>query len=120
MKNIIKTSSLFFSLLLAESAFSADLVCDVYSRGDTNNGIKNCSAFDFTFGSRTGGKFYLKNISKPILRVIWEGDAKCDGGTECRVTVNAYSATSASAIILYKDGTFESTNTSEMSYETGH
>lgn len=119
----MKASSLVASLLLAESAFSTELVCDVSTRGPgghTNNGIAHCDALDFSFGRQTTGKYYLINVSKPIQRVIWEGNAKCDGGLSCFVSVQAYSSNSASAVILYKDGTFEKTNTSSMTYEAGH
>jgi hypothetical protein len=84
------------------------------------NGRSNCFTIDFSFGNQTTGKYYLQNISKPINKVIWQGDASCTGGTSCNMTVRAYRSYSASALILYKDGTYETTNTSRMSYETGH
>ena len=123
MKKRIILSTLLSSCLLASSAFATDLVCEVYPKNGGNqmgSGTSYCAAFDFSFGNSTSGKFYLKNISKPISQVIWNGKANCSGGTSCGVTVRAYSVTQASALVLYQDGTYEHTNTATMEYETGH
>lgn len=123
MKKAFKTLAFVGATLFAGSTFAADLVCDVYAKGNGNsfgNGTQSCNAFDFSFGNSTNGRFYLTNISKPINKVIWSGDARCSGGTSCSVTVRAYGGNSAKATILYKDGTYEVTNTARMSYETGH
>lgn len=123
MKTTIKAFALVAGTFFAGSAFSAQLVCDVYPKSGGHswgNGTANCSGIDFSFGSSTGGRFYLKNVTKPIEQVSWSGDARCSGGTSCNVTIRAYSNTSASALILYKDGTWERTNTASAYYETGH
>jgi hypothetical protein len=123
MKNILRTLLLTGAALATNSVFATDLVCDVYPKGGAgngSNGTSHCFAIDFSFGNSTSGKFYLENISKPINQVIWQGDASCSGGTSCSITVRAYSRESASALILYKDGTYETTNTAYMEYETGH
>ncbi|MDK1287967.1 hypothetical protein [Pseudoalteromonas umbrosa] len=124
MKTTLKALTLVAGTFFAGSAFSAELVCDVYPKGNGNswgNGTQNCFGIDFSFGTSTSGRFYLKNVSKPIQEIQWNGAARCSGtSTSCRVTVRAYSATSASALILYKDGTWEKTNTATASYETGH
>ncbi|KPH60165.1 hypothetical protein AMS58_18210 [Pseudoalteromonas porphyrae] len=123
MKTILRILLLSGAALTTNSVFATDLVCDVYPKGSngySSNGTARCDAFDFSFGNSTTGKFYLQNISKPINQVIWQGDASCSGGTSCTVNVRAYRSTSASALILYKDGTYETTNIARMSYETGH
>jgi hypothetical protein len=123
MNKVLKALAIVSTTLFAGSAFAADLVCDVNPKRGGNsfgNGTQNCNAMDFSFGNSTSGKFYLKNVSKPISKVIWNGKARCSGGTSCGVTVRAYSVNSASATILYKDGTYEVTNNARMSYETGH
>ncbi len=123
MKKALKALAIVSTTLFAGSALAADLVCDVNPRGGGHsfgNGTASCNALDFSFGNSTSGKFYLKNVSKPISKVIWSGKARCSGGTSCGVTVRAYSSNSASATILYKDGTYEVTNTAHMGYETGH
>ncbi|KZN60209.1 hypothetical protein N473_24835 [Pseudoalteromonas luteoviolacea CPMOR-1] len=124
MKTTLKALTLIAGTFFAGSAFSAQLVCDVYAKGNGNswgNGTKNCMAFDYSFGSSTTGRFYLKDVTKPIKEVQWSGVARCSGGTSCNVTIRAYSGSNnASAIILYKDGTWEQTNTANASYETGH
>ncbi|KZN50903.1 hypothetical protein [Pseudoalteromonas luteoviolacea] len=124
MKTTLKALTLVAGTFFAGSAFSADLVCDVYPKGNGNawgNGTKSCFGFDFSFGSSTSGRFYLKNVTKPIQEVRWSGAARCGtSSTSCGVTVRAYSSTTASALILYKDGTWEQTNTARASYETGH
>ncbi|WP_028835218.1 MULTISPECIES: hypothetical protein [unclassified Pseudoalteromonas] len=123
MKNVLKALLISGAALTANSVFATDLVCDVYpngSGGNSMNGRSNCFTIDFSFGNETTGKYYLQNISKPINKVIWQGDASCTGGTSCNMNVRAYRSYSASALILYKDGTYETTNMSRMSYETGH
>lgn len=123
MKTILRILLLSGAALTTNSVFATDLVCDVYPKGGSGhsfNGGAYCDALDFSFGNSTTGKFYLQNISKPISQVIWQGDASCSGGTACTVNVRAYSTTSASALVLYKDGTYETTNIAHMSYETGH
>ncbi|MCG7551076.1 hypothetical protein [Pseudoalteromonas sp. Of7M-16] len=125
MKTTLKALTLITGTLFAGSAFSAQVVCDVYPKGGNShswgNGTQNCTAFDYSFGSSTSGRFYLKDVSKEISEVRWEGIARCNGGTSCSVTVRAYSSSNtASALILYKDGTWERTNTARASYETGH
>ena len=124
MKKTLKVIALLGATLFAGSSLAADLVCDVYPKGNGNsfgNGTASCDALDFSFGNSTSGKYYLKNITKPVQRVIWSGHAGCSGGTSCSVTVRAYSWNQkASATVLYKDGTYEITNTARMSYETGH
>lgn len=123
MKTILRILLLSGAALTTNSVFATDLVCDVYpkgSSGHSSNGTSHCDAFDYSFGNSTTGKFYLKNISKPINQVIWQGDASCSGGTSCNMTVRAYRQYSATALVLYKDGTYETTNIANMSYETGH
>lgn len=122
MKNAVASFFSLVFLLIASSAFSATLVCDVFPKGrftSGNNGVANCWGFDTSFGNSTTGRFYIKGITKPVSRVIWDGDASCNGGTSCNVTVRAYSFPRATATILYADGTHETTNTSTMEYETG-
>jgi len=113
----------FSSLMaVANMAFATDLACEVYPKAGgvvSGNGTSSCDAIDFSFGNSTSGRFYLSNISKPINQIIWQDDASCSGGTSCGVTVRAYTTTSASALILYKDGTYETTNAASIYYETG-
>ncbi|WP_105169817.1 hypothetical protein [Pseudoalteromonas sp. T1lg23B] len=123
MKTTLKAMTVIAGTLFAGSALATTLVCDVYPKSGGNsfaNGTKNCGAFDYSFGNSTSGKFYLSNISKPIQEVRWEGKANCSGGTSCNATIRAYSQNSASALILYKDGTWERTNTANAWYETGY
>ena len=78
MKAKIFIATLFTSCLYTTSALAADIACDVYPKRGGNshgNGTASCSAFDFSFGNSTSGKFYIKNISKPIKEVIWKGAA---------------------------------------------
>lgn len=120
MKKTIKVFSLVAVTLFAGSAFSAQVVCDVYIKpnGSTwGNGTASCSGVDFSIGNTTDGHFYLIDVAKPIQEVRWNSDANCSGGTSCRVTIRAYTLNSASALILYKDGTWERTNTAHASYE---
>ncbi|MCO7189044.1 hypothetical protein CWB99_13630 [Pseudoalteromonas rubra] len=122
MKTTLKAFALIAGTFFAGSAFSAEMVCDVYPKSNGSswgNGTANCMGFDFSFGRSTSGRFYLKNVSKPIQEVHWSG-ANCSGGTSCSVTIRAYTTNSASALILYKDGTWERTNTANAEYETGH
>lgn len=124
MKNLLKVTALMSAMLLPQSAMSANLTCHLYVKSGGNvfgNGTANCSGLDFSFGNSTSGRFTIENISKDISNVIWQGDANCSGGTQCSVTVRAYSGnTSANATILYDDGTWETTNTASMDYETGY
>lgn len=124
MKLKLAALTLLTSALYSGSALSADLACDVYAKGNgqqLGNGGAHCVAFDFSFGNSTSGRYYLKNVTKPIRQVIWNGHASCNGGTSCAVTVRAYArAQSATATILYQDGTYEVTNKASMEYETGH
>ncbi|MCF6436669.1 MULTISPECIES: hypothetical protein [Pseudoalteromonas] len=123
MKTTLKAFTLVAGSLFAGSALATTLVCDVYPKSGGNsfgNGTKNCGAFDYSFGNSTSGKFYLINISKPIQEVRWEGRATCSGGTSCNATIRAYTQNKASALILYKDGTWEQANTASAWYETGH
>ncbi|MDK2596582.1 hypothetical protein [Pseudoalteromonas obscura] len=124
MKTTLKALTLIAGTFFAGSAFSAQVVCDVYAKGSGHswgNGTQNCMALDFSFGNSTSGRFYLKDVTKDIEEVRWDGIARCSGGTSCNVTVRAYSGgNTASALILYKDGTWERTNTARASYETGH
>ncbi|MCY7296270.1 hypothetical protein [Alteromonas sp. a30] len=125
MRNTLKNLALTSALLMTTQAFATDLVCDVYLKpgagGNTlGNGTAHCDGFDFSFSNSTTGRFYLKNISKPIQQVIWQGGASsCSGGTQCTVTLPAYSPKTATAIVLYDDGTYETTNLSRMYYESG-
>ncbi|MCF2909557.1 hypothetical protein L1285_14625 [Pseudoalteromonas sp. DL2-H2.2] len=124
MKTIIKACALIATTVFAGSAFSAQLVCEVYPKGSNahtwGDGTPNCGGFDFSFGRSTSGRYFLTNIAKPIQEVQWNGDANCPGGTSCNATIRAYTTNSASALILYKDGTWEQTNTARANYETGH
>lgn len=124
MKATFKAFALIGATLFTGSTLATELVCDVNPRGNgqtMGNGTSSCEAFDFSFGNSTSGRYYLKNISKPINKVIWHGSAGCSGGTSCGVTVRAYSGSQqAHATVLYKDGTYEVTNTAHMFYETGH
>ena len=123
MNKTLKALAIIGTTLFAGSALATELVCDVYPKGNGSswgNGTSRCDALDFSFGNSTSGKYYLKNISKPINSVIWSGHATCNGGTSCGVTVRAYSSNSAGATVLYQDGTYEIMNTARMSYETGH
>jgi hypothetical protein len=123
MNKMLKALALVGTTLFAGSTLATELVCDVYPKGNGNswgNGTSSCDALDFSFGNSTSGKYYLKNISKPISNVIWSGKASCNGGTSCGVTVRAYSSNTAGATVLYQDGTYEIMNTARMSYETGH
>lgn len=122
MRNVLIIAMFGALMMMVNPAFATNMVCDVYPKaggGTHGNGTSSCDAIDFSFGNSTSGKFYLQNISKPINQVIWQGDANCSGGTSCSVTVRAYSTMSASAVILYKDGTYETTNSARMYYETG-
>lgn len=122
MKKTIKALALITGSLFAGSAFSAEVACDVYPKSNGSswgNGTANCMGFDYSFGSSTSGRYFLKNVTKPIKEVHWSGDARCSGGASCSATIRAYAPNSASALILYKDGTWESTNTANASYETG-
>ncbi|TMP39665.1 hypothetical protein [Pseudoalteromonas rubra] len=120
----LKTLALVAGTLFAGSAFSAQMVCDIYPKSGGHswgNGTASCSALDFSFGNSTSGRFYIKNITKPVEEVRWSGIANCSGGTSCGATIRAYSPNNtASALILYKDGTWERTNTARADYETGH
>ncbi|MCF2860310.1 hypothetical protein L1286_22780 [Pseudoalteromonas sp. SMS1] len=125
MKTTLKALTLIAGTLFAGQAFSAELVCDVYAKNSGNswgNGTKNCMAFDYSFGSSTNGRFYLKNVTKEIQEVRWNGSARCgtSSKTSCNASIRAYASNSATATILYKDGTWETTNTARASYETGH
>ncbi|MEC4088761.1 hypothetical protein CWC22_020880 [Pseudoalteromonas rubra] len=123
MKTTIKAFALVAGTLFAGSAFSAQVVCDVYPKSNGSswgNGTANCSGFDYSFGRTTNGRYYLKDVTKSIQEVRWEGDARCTGGTSCNATIRAYTSNKASALILYKDGTWERTNTASAFYETGH
>jgi len=122
MKRTLKALTLIGATLFAGSTFAAKLVCDVYPKSggqSFGNGTPHCNAIDFSFGNTTGGKYYLTGVNKPIKQVIWGGSANCSGGTQCSVTVRAYSNNNATALILYKDFTYESLSAS-MSYETGY
>lgn len=125
MKKSLKTCALLGYILFSGASFATDLVCDVYAKsagGQSSNGLAFCDAIDYSYGNSTSGRFYLINITKPIYQVIWNGHASsCQGGTSCSVKVKAYKpGQKATATILYKDGTYETTNTSRMYYETGH
>ena len=124
MKLKLAAMALLGAALHTGSASATDLACDIYIKGNGNqfgNGTANCIGFDFSFGNSTSGRYYLKNISKPISQVIWNGHASCNGGTSCSVTVRAYTGSqSATATVLYQDGTYEVTNSARMEYETGH
>ncbi|MDK1285747.1 hypothetical protein [Pseudoalteromonas umbrosa] len=125
MKTTMKAFTLLAGTFFASSALSAELVCDVYPKGNTTNhtwgnGTSHCDGIDMSFGNSTSGRFYLKNVTKPIKEVQWSGSARCSGGTSCNVTIRAYAGASASALILYKDGTWERTNTAYATYETGY
>ncbi|KZN44398.1 hypothetical protein [Pseudoalteromonas luteoviolacea] len=125
MKTTIKALTLIASTVFAGQAFSAELVCAVYAKSGGSswgNGTANCEAFDYSFGNSTGGRFYLKNVTKPVQEVRWSGSARCGTttSTSCNATIRAYGANSATATILYKDGTWESTNAATAYYETGH
>lgn len=122
MKRLLTIGILSSLMAIASPAFATDLACEIYPKAGgfaSGNGTANCDAIDFSFGNSTSGRFYLKNISKPINQVIWQGGASCSGGASCGVTVRAYSTKSATALILYKDGTYETTNSASMYYETG-
>ncbi|QSX39136.1 hypothetical protein [Shewanella cyperi] len=123
MSNMLKAIGVMAALGFGQSAFAADMVCNlnVKSGGYVDgNGTAHCIGFDYSFGSSTSGTYSIENVTKPISSVIWSGNAKCSGGVSCGVTVRAYSINKASATILYKDGTWEQTNTANMSYETGY
>ncbi|MBQ4810036.1 hypothetical protein A7985_06130 [Pseudoalteromonas luteoviolacea] len=125
MKTTIKALTLIASTVFAGQAFSAELVCAVYAKSGGSswgNGTANCEAFDYSFGNSTGGRFYLKGVTKQIKEVRWSGAARCGTTTSssCSATIRAYGTNSASATILYTDGTWEQTNTARASYETGH
>lgn len=122
--HLLKASALLSGLLLSQHAMSANLVCYLNVKAGGNvfgNGTSNCSGLDFSFGNSTSGRFTIQNITKNVDTVIWQGDASCSGGTQCYVTVRAYSGnTTAKATILYDDGTWETTNSASMNYETGY
>jgi hypothetical protein len=123
MNNTLKTLVLISTVFFAQSTLAADLTCNLNVKNGGNvmgNGTAHCFGMDFSFGNSTSGSYAIKNITKPISSVLWSGNAKCSGGTSCGVTVRAYSVNQASATILYKDGTWETTNTARMEYETGH
>ncbi|KZN31653.1 hypothetical protein [Pseudoalteromonas luteoviolacea] len=125
MKTTVKALTLIAGTLFVGQAFSAELVCAVYAKSGGNswgNGTKNCMAFDYSFGNSTNGRFYLKNVTKDIKEVRWNGDARCASSTStsCNATIRAYSSNTATATILYKDGTWETTNTARANYETGY
>jgi len=124
MKKTLKALALVGTTFFAGSALATQVVCDVYAKGSGNswgNGTANCSALDFTFGNSTSGKFYLKNISKPVKKVLWDSNTNCSGtATSCSVRVRAYGSQWATATVLYQDGTYEELNTARMFYETGH
>ncbi|KZN61408.1 hypothetical protein [Pseudoalteromonas luteoviolacea] len=125
MKTTIKALTLIASTVFAGQALSAELVCAVYAKSGGSswgNGTANCEAFDYSFGSATGGRFYLKNVTKTVKEVRWNGSARCSttASTSCNATIRAYATNQATATILYTDGTWESTNVARAYYETGH
>jgi len=123
MSNTLKTIGVLAALSFGQSAFAANMVChlNVKSGGNVDgNGTDHCVGLDFSFSSGTSGTYSIENITKPVSSVIWSGNAKCSGGVSCNVAVRAYSINKASATILYKDGTYEQTNTAYMEYETGY
>jgi hypothetical protein len=123
MNNTLKALALVSTVFFAQSTLASDLVCNVSVKSGGNvmgNGTDYCVGFDLSFGNSTSGSFTIKNVTKPISSVLWSGDAKCSGGISCGVTVRAYRLTQASATILYKDGTWEKTNSASIEYETGH
>lgn len=123
MNKTLKALTLIVGTVFAGSAFSAQLVCEVHPKSNGHSwgdGSTHCGAFDFSYGTSTSGEFSLTGVAKPVKEVFWSGDANCSGGTSCRATIRAYSQNSASALILYKDGSWERTNTAHATYETGH
>lgn len=123
MKTTLIASALVLLGTLSIDSQAADLRCSLNVKSGGNvwgNGSNHCSGLDFSFGNSTSGKFYIANASKPISKVIWNGDASCSGGTTCYMTIRAYRQYNATATILYTDGTYETTNSAHIDYETGH
>lgn len=122
MIKLVKVLALVAGTLFAGSAFSTQLVCEVLPNGNGSSygdGTSYCSAADVSSGFSVSVRFYLINVTKPIQGVRWSGAARCSGGESCTTTIRAYAPLSASALVLYKDGTWERTNTATAVYETG-
>ncbi|MFC3031714.1 hypothetical protein ACFOEE_04175 [Pseudoalteromonas fenneropenaei] len=123
MKKQIFAAAAVMLSALSFSSQAAQLKCNLTVKSGGNvwqNGTSYCSGIDFSFSNSTTGKFYIEGASKPISRILWNGDANCTGGTSCNMTIRAYRDYTATATILYQDGTYETTNSATMNYETGH
>jgi len=119
-KKIILPLALTFGALSAVPAMAADMSCYINAKngGQTwGNGTSNCSAFDFSFGNSTSGRYIIKNMTKPVKKISWIKG--CSSGTSCTVNVRAYSVNSGEAYIHYTDGSIEFVS-AYMDYETGH
>ncbi|TMP30849.1 hypothetical protein CWB99_05825 [Pseudoalteromonas rubra] len=115
----LKALAIVAGTLFTGSAFAANLTCSVYvaNGGFTSgNGTSSCSGVDFTNNNSARALFSIGNVSKSIKEIRWSG-ISCTGGIACNTRVRAFSSASASALILYKDGTWEKTNTATASYE---
>ena len=123
LTHTFKALTLVGATILPHNALAADLACNLnvaWSGTVNGNGTAFCEGLDYTFGNSTTGSFFLKNVTKPIHSVTWNGDANCGStATFCPVTVFAYFPSEASATILYTDGTWETTNTATIDYESG-
>ncbi|ODB41997.1 hypothetical protein BB427_10815 [Pseudoalteromonas sp. BMB] len=122
MKSTLIASVLVVLGGLSFSSQAADLKCSLNVKSGGNvwgNNTSYCSGIDFSFDNSTSGKFYIANATKAISKVIWNGDASCSGGTTCNMTIRAYRQYNATATILYTDGTYETTNSAHIDYETG-
>ena len=123
MRKLLKTLALAGSFIFSHQVFAATMCCDINTYpGDIEfgSGTSFCMGQANSFDHSTAtGTFYLKDISKPYNNIIWNGQPNCSG-TSCRVSMSFYMTYSASATILYTDGTWETTNAASMRYEGLH
>ncbi|WP_440056268.1 hypothetical protein ACSLBF_19355 (plasmid) [Pseudoalteromonas sp. T1lg65] len=120
MKNKLIAAAMITLGAFSFSSEAAQMKCDVWTKNGNTWGTTNCFGMDFSFGRSTTAKFYITGVTKPVDSIVWTTNSSCSSGTSCTFTASAYRTYYAEAKILYSDGTWEKTNRSTLSYETGH
>ncbi|WP_281557384.1 hypothetical protein [Thalassomonas sp. RHCl1] len=120
MKKLLTAGLLVASSFATSQAYAAAMECYVDTPAYDHYTTGSCFAMVWGENKATA-VFRIKDAaSKPISSVIWDGAAKScgTGGTGCAVSIYAFRQYTATATVLYQDGTW-GTASATASFEDG-
>ncbi|KZN44448.1 hypothetical protein [Pseudoalteromonas luteoviolacea] len=114
----LKALFLVTGSLFASSVYSANVTCEIFTEGGgLNLSGQDCYAINLTNENYARVVFTINDLTNLVNAHVWQGCRASNNAKSCSSYVRAGSTTSASAIVLYKDGTWDRTNRSTATFE---